>query len=109
MGKHNKPHRTYPECGKRGKKTEHQKECWKEAEQIQEEQTNHSASRTAACRLVTAESVRAGHQDKLCDQIADAVLDAHLQQDKNARVAVEVMATDGKIIVAGEVTSAAQV
>ena len=44
-------------------------------------------------RLVTAESVRAGHPDKLCDQIADAILDAHLAQDPFARVAVEVMLT----------------
>ena len=44
-------------------------------------------------RLVTAESVRAGHPDKFCDQVADAILDAHLRQDPNARVAVEVFAT----------------
>jgi S-adenosylmethionine synthetase len=59
--------------------------------------------------IVTAEAVRAGHPDKLCDQIADAILDAHLAQDENARVAVEVFATDGKILVAGEVTSKARV
>lgn len=39
-------------------------------------------------RLVTAESVRAGHPDKFCDQVADAILDAHLRRDLNARVAV---------------------
>ena len=60
-------------------------------------------------RLVTAESVRAGHPDKFCDQVADAILDAHLRQDPNARVAVEVFATAGKIIVGGEVTSTAKV
>ena len=60
-------------------------------------------------RLVTAESVRAGHPDKFCDQVADAILDAHLRQDPNARVAVEVFATAGKIIVGGEVTSKATV
>ena len=60
-------------------------------------------------RLVTAESVRAGHPDKFCDQVADAILDAHLRQDPNARVAVEVFATAGKIIVGGEVTSKAKV
>ena len=60
-------------------------------------------------RLVTAESVRAGHPDKFCDQAADAILDAHLRQDPNARVAVEVFATAGKIIVGGEVTSKATV
>ena len=60
-------------------------------------------------RLVTAEAVRRGHPDKLCDQIADAILDAHLSYDSNARVAVEVMATAGSITVAGEVTSRADV
>ena len=60
-------------------------------------------------RLVTAEAVRRGHPDKLCDQIADAILDAHLSYDPNARVAVEVMATAGNITVAGEVTSRASV
>ena len=60
-------------------------------------------------RLVTAESVRTGHPDKFCDQVADAILDAHLRQDPNARVAVEVFATAGKIVVGGEVTSKAEV
>ena len=60
-------------------------------------------------RLVTAESVRAGHPDKFCDQVADAILDAHLRQDPNARVAVEVFATAGKMIIGGEVTSKAAV
>ena len=60
-------------------------------------------------RLVTAESVRAGHPDKFCDQVADAILDAHLEQDPDARVAVEVFATWGKILIAGEVTSTADV
>ena len=60
-------------------------------------------------RLVTAESVRAGHPDKFCDQVADAILDANLRQDPNARVAVEIFATAGKIIVGGEITSKAKV
>ena len=60
-------------------------------------------------RLVTAESVRAGHPDKLCDQVADAILDAHLRQDSNACVAVEVFATAGKMIIGGEITSQAKV
>ena len=60
-------------------------------------------------RLVTAESARAGHPDKFCDQVADAILDAHLRQDPNARVAVEVFATAGKIVVGGEITSKATV
>ena len=60
-------------------------------------------------RLVTAESVHAGHPDKFCDQVADAILDAHLRRDLNARVAVEVFATAGKMIIGGEVTSKAEV
>ena len=60
-------------------------------------------------RLATAESVRAGHPDKFCDQVADAILDAHLRQDPNARVAVEVFATADKIVVGGEITSKATV
>ena len=60
-------------------------------------------------RLVTAEAVRRGHPDKFCDQIADAIVDAHLSYDPNARVAVEVMATAGNIAIAGEITSRAEV
>jgi len=57
----------------------------------------------------TAESVCAGHPDKLCDLIADSVLDACLRRDRNARVACEVLATKGRIVVAGEITCAAKV
>ena len=53
----------------------------------------------------TAESVTEGHPDKLCDIIADSILDACLRRDPNARVACEVMATAGKVIVAGEITA----
>jgi S-adenosylmethionine synthetase len=60
-------------------------------------------------RLVTSESVTEGHPDKLCDQISDALLDAHLSQDRYARVAVETLASDGIVVVAGEVTSSASV
>ena len=56
--------------------------------------------------ILTAESVTEGHPDKLCDTIADAVVDACLTQDAAARVACEVMATAGKIIAAGEITTA---
>ena len=56
--------------------------------------------------ILTAESVTEGHPDKLCDTIADSVLDACLKHDPAARVACEVMATAGKIIVAGEITAA---
>ena len=54
--------------------------------------------------ILTAESVTEGHPDKLCDTIADSVLDACLQNDPNARVACEVLATAGKILVAGEIS-----
>ena len=60
-------------------------------------------------RLVTAEAVRRGHPDKFCDQIADAILDAHLKRDPKSRVALEVMATAGCIAIGGEVTSRARV
>lgn len=52
--------------------------------------------------LFTSEAVSAGHPDKLCDQISDAVLDAFLRLDPNARVACETFAANDKIIVAGE-------
>ena len=56
-------------------------------------------------RFYTAESVTEGHPDKLCDLIADSILDACLKEDENSRVACEVLATKGKIIVAEEITS----
>lgn len=60
-------------------------------------------------QFLTAESVCAGHPDKLCDYIADSILDACLQKDKASRVACEVMATKGHIIVAGEITCSKRV
>ena len=60
-------------------------------------------------RFATAEAVRAGHPDKFCDQLADMLLDEYLRGDPNTRAAIEVMAADGKILVAGEVTSKASV
>ena len=54
----------------------------------------------------SAESVTAGHPDKLCDQIADTVLDGCLTLDHNARVACEVLATKGHIVLAGEISTA---
>lgn len=56
----------------------------------------------------TAESVSPGHPDKLCDQISDAILDAHLSEDPAARVAVDVAGGHGVIFVTGEVTSKAK-
>ncbi|RYF28714.1 MAG: methionine adenosyltransferase, partial [Chloroflexi bacterium] len=56
----------------------------------------------------TAESVSPKHPDKIADQISDAILDAHLSEDPNARVAVDVAGGHGKVFVTGEVTSLAQ-
>ncbi len=53
----------------------------------------------------TSESVTEGHPDKICDQISDAILDALLKQDKNARCAVECLTTTGLVIVAGEIST----
>jgi len=59
--------------------------------------------------VFTSESVTEGHPDKLCDQISDAVLDAILTQDPDARVACETCATTGLVQVMGEVTTTAYV
>ena len=56
-------------------------------------------------RYFTSESVTAGHPDKLCDQISDAVLDAALAQDPMARVACETAATTGMVLVMGEIST----
>jgi S-adenosylmethionine synthetase len=58
-------------------------------------------------KLFTSESVSEGHPDKMADQISDAVLDYLLKRDKDARVAVETMVKTGMCIVAGEVTTSA--
>ena len=60
-------------------------------------------------RYLTAESVCAGHPDKLCDFISDSVLDACLSADSNSHVACEVMAANTDVIVAGEITCAKQI
>ncbi|MGL6200138.1 MAG: methionine adenosyltransferase [Lachnospiraceae bacterium] len=57
----------------------------------------------------TSESVTEGHPDKVCDQISDAVLDAFLTRDKDARVAVETMVSKNTVVIAGEISSAAKV
>ena len=56
-------------------------------------------------RFFTSESVTEGHPDKVCDQIADAILDDIFAEDTSARVAVEVCATTGMVMVFGEVTT----
>jgi S-adenosylmethionine synthetase len=57
----------------------------------------------------TSESVTEGHPDKLCDQVSDAILDAILEQDAQARVACESLAKTGMVVVAGEITTSARV
>jgi S-adenosylmethionine synthetase len=59
--------------------------------------------------LFTSESVSEGHPDKLADQISDSVLDAVLEQDPTARVAAETLANTGLIVLAGEITTTANV
>ena len=60
-------------------------------------------------RLFTSESVTEGHPDKICDQISDTLLDAILEQDPTARVAIETMVTTGLVHVAGELTTSAYI
>ena len=60
-------------------------------------------------RKFTSESVTEGHPDKICDQISDAILDAMLAEDPNARVAVETMVTTGLVHVVGEVSTSGYV
>ena len=59
--------------------------------------------------LFTSEQVSEGHPDKMCDQVSDAVLDAVFEQDKFARVAVETLIKNNTVIVAGEITTIANV
>ena len=56
-------------------------------------------------RYYTSESVGAGHPDKICDQISDAILDELLKQDKNSRVACDVIANDDVIYIGGQITT----
>lgn len=56
-------------------------------------------------RLFTSESVTEGHPDKMCDQISDAILDAIIAEDKEARVACETTITTGMVLVCGEITT----
>ncbi|MQC27952.1 MAG: methionine adenosyltransferase [Chloroflexi bacterium] len=64
---------------------------------------------SAPSTMFTSESVTEGHPDKLCDQVSDAVLDAILREDPDARVACETATTTGTIIVFGEITTTAYV
>lgn len=60
-------------------------------------------------RLFTSESVTEGHPDKVCDQIADSILDAIYEKDPNARVACEVAVTTGLVLVMGEISTSCYV
>ena len=62
-----------------------------------------------AKHLFTSESVTQGHPDKLCDQISDGILDAIIAEDKNARVACETLCTTGQVVIAGEITTSANI
>ena len=56
-------------------------------------------------KFFTSESVTEGHPDKICDQISDAVLDAIIKEDPNARVACECCTTTGLVLIVGEITT----
>ncbi|MEZ4520960.1 MAG: methionine adenosyltransferase [Thermomicrobiales bacterium] len=68
-----------------------------------------SSFATAERTLFTSESVTEGHPDKLCDQISDAILDAIIADDEDARVACETATTTGLVIVMGEITTSTYV
>ena len=55
--------------------------------------------------LFTSEQVSAGHPDKICDQISDAIVMDCLKHDRNSRVAVEALIKENHVVVAGEITS----
>ena len=56
-------------------------------------------------KIITCEQVSNGHPDKICDQIADAIVTDCLQHDKNSRVAIECMVKNSQLFIAGEMTS----
>jgi S-adenosylmethionine synthetase len=60
-------------------------------------------------KLFTSESVTCGHPDKICDQIADTILDEYLKKDENARVACEVCVSSNLVVIVGEITSDATI
>src|SRR4029079_5784304 len=64
---------------------------------------------SSASLFLTSESVTEGHPDKLCDQISDAVLDAIIENDPDARVACEAATTTGLVLVFGEITTSTYV
>lgn len=60
-------------------------------------------------QFLTSESVTSGHPDKICDQISDSILDACLTQDPNSRVACEVLISGKHLVIAGEISTTAQI
>ncbi|MBN2243788.1 MAG: methionine adenosyltransferase [Acidobacteria bacterium] len=66
-------------------------------------------TRTAGRFIFTSESVTEGHPDKVCDYIADSILDAYIQEDPKSRVACEVLCKENILIIAGEISSRASV
>ncbi len=66
-------------------------------------------SKIKVAHVFTSESVSEGHPDKVCDQISDSILDACLNQDPESRVACETLVTTDLVVMAGEVTTQAQV
>jgi S-adenosylmethionine synthetase len=71
--------------------------------------TNAVNSSSAVQYAFTSESVTEGHPDKVCDYIADSILDAYLQLDPKSRVACEVLCKEELVMIAGEITSSGQV
>lgn len=69
----------------------------------------HMEGSTGDTFLFTSESVGEGHPDKMCDQISDAVLDAHLKLDPDSKVACETVTKTGMIMICGEITSKSEV
>ncbi len=69
--------------------------------------TNEELHMENLTHTLTSESVSEGHPDKVCDYIADSILDAYLSQDPGSRVACEVLCKDDKVVLAGEISSKA--
>src|SRR4030065_329383 len=69
------------------------------------EETMTNCFNTSPNYMFTSESVTEGHPDKICDQVADAILDAIMKKDPYGRVACEVATTTGLVIVLGEITT----
>jgi hypothetical protein len=75
-------------------------------------ETSTSATQTPVKSTVytfTSESVSEGHPDKVCDYIADSILDAYLAQDRHSRVACEVLCKENTVVLGGEITSVGRV